>query len=489
MYLNYKQAFSDMGTCPLVVDLDGTIIQTDMLHESVLNIFRTSLHDTLKMPFWLLRGKAVLKHKISRTFEFSPASLPYNKDVLNWLYGQHANGRKLILCTGSSQPIAAAIGAHLGIFAEIIASDSDINLSGVHKAALLEQRFGRAGFDYIGNSFADIAVWAQARRAIIVNPLPGLAEKAARVCEVERVFASSAGPALGHWWQVLRVHQWLKNILLFVPLLAAHQFTDVSGWLNVLLAFGAFSLCASAVYIANDLLDLENDRQHLRKRNRPFAAGAVPVWVGVLLSPVLLITSMTLANWVGAGFLNWLMLYFGITCLYSWGLKRLILIDCLTLAMLYTMRIVAGAAAAGLSLSFWILAFSVFLFLSLAYVKRYAELQVNVQQGQTSASGRGYATSDAPLLLMLGISSGYAAVVVLALYLNTDNIMRLYHTPEIVWGAVIVMIYWISWMWMQAQRGRMHDDPLVFAVKDRHSLLAGVAFVLFIGLGSVGWPW
>jgi 4-hydroxybenzoate polyprenyltransferase len=243
------------------------------------------------------------------------------------------------------------------------------------------------------------------------------------------------------------------------------------------------------VYITNDLLDLESDRQHPRKSKRPFASGSLPTWIGVVLAPLLLLVSLGLASYVGTDFFKCLLFYFGMTCAYSWGLKRLILIDCITLAILYTTRIIAGAAAAHLGLSFWLLVFSVFLFLSLAFVKRYAELEVQMLHGKKKVLGRGYYTSDAPLIQTLGISSGYAAVLVLALYLNSDAVLKLYRTPECLWGAVPVVLFWISWIWMQAHRGNMHDDPLVFAIKDKASLVSGIAFALVLIFGTVGWPW
>jgi len=473
---------------PLVVDLDGTLIRTDMLHESALRVLRDNPLHTLRIPYWLSRGKAVLKRRLAGHTDFDPSALPYNHDLLEWLKQQRTQGRTLVLCTASDHSIAAAIAEHLGVFDEVMASDGRTNLAGKHKAEALEQRFGNAGFDYAGNSRADLAVWRHARRAVVVNASPGLAKQAEACCEVERVFPA---PALGlsAWHRALRAHQWLKNGLLFVPLVAAHRLTEPDTWLALCLAFFSFSLCASSVYIANDLLDLESDRQHPRKRNRPFASGLVPAWMGVALAPLLLLGSWALARQVSGNFLPWLVFYFALTCAYSWGLKRLMLVDCLTLAMLYTLRIVAGAAAADMPLSFWLLAFSVFLFLSLAFVKRYAELEVQLLHGKQKAHGRGYYTSDAPLIQTLGITSGYAAILVLALYLNSDAVVRLYRTPEIIWGAVPVMLFWVSWMWMKAHRGKMHDDPLVFAVKDKASLLAGLAFAAVMVAGTVGWPW
>ena len=477
-----------MSFHPLVVDLDGTLIRTDMLHESALRALRDNPFDTLRIPYWLSQGKAVLKRNLSNRTDFDPSSLPYNHDLLDWLKQQRAQGRKLVLCTASDHSIAIAISEHLGIFDEVMASDGTTNLAGKNKAEALERRFGHAGFDYAGNSRADLAVWQCARQAVVVNASAGLAKQAGVYCEVEQVFPSST-VGFTSWLRVLRVHQWMKNLLLFIPLFAAHQLTNLNDWLVLILAFFSFSLCASSVYIVNDLLDLESDRQHPRKRNRPFASGLVPASMGVALAPLLLLGSLALAQHVGGSFLPWLLFYFVLTCAYSWGLKRLMLLDCLTLAMLYTLRIVAGAAAMSMGLSFWLLAFSVFLFLSLAFVKRYAELEVQLLNGKQKAHGRGYYTSDAPLLQTMGITSGYAAVLVLAFYLNSDAVIQLYQYPEFIWGTVPVMLFWISWMWMKAHRGEMHDDPLVFAVKDKASLLAGAAFAAVLAVGTVGWPW
>ena len=477
-----------MDMVPLCVDLDGTLIHSDMLHETVLGLVRVDPLAAFRLPGWLLRGKAELKQQIAKRVDFDPVSLPYNLDFVEWLRHQHAAGRRLILCTASDGSIAQPIAAHLKVFDEVMASNGVVNLAGTDKAKALVERFGERGFDYAGNSVADLAVWEHARRAVIVNASSQLQSDAEACAEVEQVF-EGLNSSFAVWRKVLRVHQWLKNALLFVPLFAAHRVADGEAWLALLLAFVAFSLCASSVYIANDLLDLESDRQHPRKCKRPFAAGAVPVWQGVLLAPVLLAASLLVAAEVGSAFLTWLVAYFLVTCLYSIKLKQLVLVDCLTLAMLYTLRIVAGAAAVGMALSFWLLAFSVFLFLSLAFVKRFAELQVQLLHGKHKAAGRGYLTDDAPLVQMLGVAAGFSSVLVLALYLNSEDVLRLYQNPHWVWGNVPVMLFWISWVWLRAHRGEMHDDPLIFAVKDGASLLAGAVFALFLAIGTVGWSW
>jgi len=477
-----------VNSVPLVVDLDGTLIYSDMLHESALKLLGGRPLAVVSIPLWLMRGKAWLKQRLATDFNPAADSLPYNLPFLNWLRAQQAAGRRLVLCTASDQKIAREIAGNLGIFDEVMASDGQTNLAGTHKASALIERFGKHGFDYAGNAKTDLAVWRSARRAIVVNASSQLASQAQMVCEVEHHMPSDH-PVYAAWWKALRSHQWLKNSLLFVPMVAAHQLAAEGLWVQLALAFVAFSLCASSVYILNDLTDLESDRQHPRKRLRPFASGVLPVWKGVALVPLLLLAATGLALAVGKAFGGWLALYFVVTCCYSWGLKRLTLVDCLTLAMLYTLRIVAGAAAAGLALSFWLLAFSVFLFMSLAFVKRYAELSLSGGAGSDRIPGRGYVPADAPLVQTMGISSGYAAVLVLALYLNSEAVLKLYHSPELIWGAVPVMLFWVSWVWMQAHRGRMHDDPLVFAVKDPASWFAGLSFGLFLVLGKMSWSW
>ena len=477
-----------MVSAPIVVDLDGTLIHTDMLYESGLTLLRKQPVSALIAGFQLGRGKAAFKQWIAdRTQGFNYAALPYNAELLAWLATQKQAGRKLVLCTASDRQIAQGVADHLGIFDEVLSSDGKNNLAGERKAQALVDRYGAKGFDYAGNATPDLKVWPHANQAIVVNAKDGLGKQVKASHSNVAIISPAQKLGMKDGLKVLRAHQWLKNLLLLIPVFTAHLLGDMSVWQNLLFGFVAFCLCASAVYILNDLLDLESDRLHPRKRQRPFASGRVPIALGIAAIPVLLASSLAMALNVNMLFLDCLLVYFTLTSAYSWWLKRWMLIDCLTLSGLYTLRILAGAAAASLTPSVWLLGFSVFLFLSLAFVKRYAELAAMPPGGAgEKAHGRGYYQSDASMVQMFGVTSGYAAVVVLSLYFNSDTVQRLYSKPEFTWAAVPVVLFWVSWMWMQAHRGKMHDDPIVFAIKDKISLLAGAVFIAVLSVGASG---
>ncbi|RZL03490.1 MAG: UbiA family prenyltransferase [Rubrivivax sp.] len=474
---------SKTQSIPLCVDLDGSLIHSDLLLESFLLLIKQNPLFLFLVPLWLLGGKAKLKAEIARRVQINGAALPYSEDFVAWLRVQKTQGREIWLCTASDQRMAQAVADHVGLFDGVLASDGHTNLAGDHKARQLVQRFGERGFDYCGNHRVDLKVWKHARAAIVVNGTPGL-EASARACtQLDAVFQPPKS-GLKVVLKALRVHQWAKNALIFVPLAAAHSLGDGATLVAGLVAFAAFSLCASSVYLLNDMLDLEADRQHPRKCKRPFAAGTLGLLFGLIAAPTLLLVSLALALLLPFKFLAVLGAYYVVTLAYSFGLKRLVMIDVLTLAGLYTVRIVAGAAATNIPLSFWLLLFAIFIFLSLAIVKRYAELHAMRKQGQLKASGRGYQVEDLDLLQSLGASSGYISVLVLALYVNSPDIAVLYKHPRMVWALCPIMLYWISRVWMQTYRGHMHDDPLVFALKDKVSLLTGVAAatVLFLAV-------
>jgi 4-hydroxybenzoate polyprenyltransferase len=465
---------------PLCVDLDGTLIHSDLLLESFLLLIKRNPLYIFVVLLWVLRGKAHLKAQIARRVSLDGAALPYTKPFVSWLREQKMQGRSLWLCTASDIRLAQAVADHLGIFEGVLASDGQINLSGSNKAAQLVACFGAKGFDYCGNHRVDLPIWAQAREAIVVNGSSALVKAAGRLCHVGHVVVPMrVGPRV--LAKALRVHQWAKNALIFVPVLAGHRL-GANTLLDSVLAFVAFSLCASSVYLLNDMLDLVADRHHHSKCHRPFAAGRLSLLFGLLAAPCLLLLALSIACALPWKFLAVLCLYYAATLAYSFGLKQIVMVDVLALAGLYTIRIVAGSAATDIPLSFWLLMFAIFIFLSLAIVKRYAELVVMRQQGKLSAKGRGYQVEVLSLLQSLGGSSGYLSILVLALYLNSPDVSVMYRHPKLVWALVPIMLYWVSRIWMQTHRGKMHDDPLVYALKDRISLITGAAAAVVLWL-------
>jgi len=469
----------------IAVDLDGTVTWTDTLHESILALIGNKPIFIFILPFWFLKGIAYLKSKVAEHCTLDVTTIPYNLLLIDWLKEQKAKGKKIVLCTAANERVAKAVAEHLGLFDDIIASNINTNLKSGSKRKSLEEKFGNKGYEYAGNSRADIKVWAGAANAIIVNASKVVQMKASKVAIVSQTFHSKR-PNVSDWITALRLHQWLKNFLLFVPLLTALQFDNIQSLSTLVIAFVSFSLCASSVYITNDLLDLESDRNHPRKKLRPFASAKLPIALGVALVPFLAGASIWLARIVGGDFQVILVLYLLLTVVYSFLLKRLVLVDCLTLATLYTIRISAGAAAVSISISFWLLAFSVFIFLSLALVKRFAELVVQEQKGKNTVHGRGYLVSDASLLKTLGVSSGYISTLVIALYVHSDEVVSIYAQPKVIWLVLPIILFWISWVWLKAARGEMHDDPIIFAVKDKTSLLVAVFIAVVFLYAATG---
>lgn len=470
----------------IAVDLDGTLTLTDTLHESVLSLVKNKPYISLLLFLWLFRGIAYFKQKVAKHSELDVTMLPYNLSLIDWLRQEKLDGKKIVLSTAANEKVAQAVVNHFDLFDEFIASDEKTNLKSANKRSALQERYGNKGYDYVGNSSADLEVWASASKAIVVNASKNVLKKVSRHMTVTRIFPADGFDILD-WVRALRVHQWLKNLLLFVPLLAAHQIDNLESLSSLLIAFISFSLCASSVYITNDLLDLESDRIHPRKRFRSFASAKLPIVYGIAVAPLLIGFSIAFGVIVSPDFLMVLLAYLALTLAYSLVLKRLVLVDCLTLATLYTVRIIAGAAAVSVSLSFWLLTFSIFIFLSLALVKRYAELVVHSQQGKSSAHGRGYLVSDSSLLQTLGVSSGYISTLVIALYLRSEEVVSLYSQPLAMWLLIPILLFWVSWVWLKSARGEMNDDPIIFATKDKVSLFmaASTAIVfLFAAFGS-----
>lgn len=454
---------------PLCVDLDGTLTPIDTLHENVLALARQAPLALLSIPFWLMGGKAKMKREIAARAKFDASHVPLNQDLYDWLKSERAAGRRLVLATAADSDIAAEVARRVDLFDEIIASDGKENLSSNAKRAALVKRFGEGGFDYVGNERADENVWRSARKAVVVGP-DSQVERARKITTVERVFPVRSN-RLSVWLKAMRLHQWVKNVLIFLPAILAHKIFDPQIFLDCVLAFIAFGLCASSVYLFNDLLDLSSDRQHPRKHKRPFAAGLLSARAGALVGVLLLLAAGALALTVSRNFAGVLLGYYVLTWTYSLRLKRAALVDVMTLAGLYTIRIIAGGAATDISLSFWLLAFSVFIFLSLGFVKRYTELDDARRANKLSGHGRGYSAQDLPLLMNLGVTAGYCTIVVIALYINSIESQALYRHNKPLWLVCPLLLYWISRVWLLTTRGQMHDDPVVFALRDWRSLV------------------
>ena len=485
-------AESPASALPLCVDLDGTLVKSDTLVDTVLVLARQDPMAVLKFPAWVAEGKAAFKRRVTLLAEIDVERLPFNRPLLEYLREEHAKGREIWLATGADTLLAERVEAHLRIFSGVLASDGETNLTGKNKLAAFEARFPR-GFCYIGNARPDMALLEACTMPMVANPHRGLSAglRAARVTPA-RTFADSVSPAKA-WVRAVRLHQWAKNALVFLPLLLAHVRAAGPAVASVM-AFFSFGFAASATYIVNDLLDLEADRHHARKRRRPFAAGDLSPIAGVLTSVLFLAASLALALLLphvlarlspGFGtreqgpFVEWLAIYICVTMAYSLRLKRMVLVDVIVLSGLYTIRLLAGSAAAAVPISPWLAAFSIFFFLSLAFVKRFSELEAMREGLEAPAAvelkGRGYRVGDLEQVRSFGTASGCASVVVFALYIGLNEAARgLYPHYERLWLLVPVLLLWLFWLWLLASRGDLHEDPVVYAITDRRSLLLGV---------------
>lgn len=458
----------------VVVDLDGTLVKTDLLLESLLALLKQTPYFVFCLPFWLLKGKAYLKQQIASRVSLDVSVLPYRDDVLDYLKAQRAQERSIVLATATDMRSARQVADHLNLFDLVLASDGITNLSGEAKRNRIVSEFGEKGFDYVGNDRHDLVVWASARKAIVVNPSPLAGSRVARVAQVDRIFKDRR-KGLVDYLKALRPHHWLKNLLVFVPLLGAHRFDEITLVEKALVAFVAFGCFASGGYLMNDLLDLSSDRHHPRKRYRPFAAGDLSLSYALLMIPALVGLGCLIGALVSPLFVAVASIYFGLSATYSLYAKKIVLLDVIVLASLYTLRIIAGSASVAIWPSPWLLAFSTFLFFSLALVKRYSELALN------HVKARGYELSDKELLASMGIASGYVAILVLALYINTATAHILYRRYGVLWFLCPLLLYWISHIWLSAHRGRMLDDPVIFATSDRTSRIL-ILLMLAIGV-------
>jgi 4-hydroxybenzoate polyprenyltransferase len=459
---------------PLCVDLDGTLVKSDTLIDSLLVLARTRPALLFALPVQLLRGKAALKAFVTTHATLDVAHLPYNRKLLQFLHEERTRGRAIYLATGADVRLAERVASHLGGFAGILGSDGATNLTGSRKLDRLRSQLGNSAFDYIGNDVPDLPLLASAVETMVANPSLRLRLRMRlRGIRPARAFVER-GRRIWTILHALRVHQWSKNLLIFLPLLLAHVHTRRL-LLNGLLAFCCFSLTASSAYIVNDLLDIEADRRHPQKRLRPFASGDLSAFSGFCLALLFLVLAFSGARLLPIAFLAWLLLYLITTLAYSGYLKRVALVDVLVLSGLYVLRLLAGAAATESHISHWLAGFSAFLFFSLAIVKRFAELENLRAGGLQPRNGRGYLVADIDQLRSFGTASAFAAVMVFAIYISGSDVTLLYRRPVLLWLIMPFMILWLCRVWLLASRGELDEDPLVFALTDRTSLLIGTA--------------
>ena len=477
----------------LCVDLDGTLVKSDTLLDTVLVVARQKPLELVHIPGWIAQVRAAFKKHLTKLVTLDVEHLPYNKPLLEYLRQQYGEGREIYLATAADRELAERIAAYLGIFAGVLASDGALNLAGGNKLAAFRAKFGE-NFCYVGNAKPDVELLAACVSPMVANPDGALRAGMKRRGTVAAMQFEDRVPAVRSWLKAIRLHQWAKNTLIFVPLLLAHQW-HLRTFGGAVAAFFSFGMCASATYIVNDLLDLEADRRHPSKRRRPFAAGNLSAIAGVEMVCLLMLGAVALALLLPVifnalpgssvlahrfAFLEWLAFYTAVTLSYSLYLKRKLLLDVFVLSGLYTVRIMAGSAATGIPMSPWLAGFGVFFFLSLAFVKRFSELEGLRERGVSVSNGRGYFVSDLEQLRALGTGAMYAAVVVLSIYINNPETNILYRHPVRLWMVVPVLLLWLSQVWMLASRGEMHDDPVVFAITDKRSLLLGVLMAAVI---------
>lgn len=468
---------ADLDRSPVHVDLDGTLIASDSLWDSICQLVRESPRLIVRLPLWLAGGKARFKARVAERVVIDPTLLPYRPEVLEYLEAARRAGRPIVLATASDRRVARQVADHLGLFDEVLASDGVVNLSGPRKLDRIREHTRSLGrpeddFEYVGNGSADVAVWNHAAVVTMVAPTRGARRRTRGLPHRQEIRVPIPSP-LRTALRAMRSRQWAKNLLLFVPLVLAHQALDMARVANVLIAFAAFSVVASAGYLINDLLDLPSDRRHPRKARRAVAAGELSVPGALALAATLLVVggtaSMLLLRPAWSAILA---SYLVLSLSYTLYLKRRLLLDVLMLASLYGQRIFAGAVAAEVIISPWLLAFSMFFFLSLGLVKRYVELRGVLARGQ-QLPGRAYEEGDAALVETMGMTSGWIAVLVLCLFFTHDDVTQLYRTPELLWVLAPLMLYWIGRVWFLAHRGQFDDDPVLFATTDAISYMIG----------------
>ena len=468
---------------PLCVDLDGTLVRSDMLIESVLMMAKQNPASLLMLPFWLLKGKSHLKHQVALRADLSQAVIPYNQEIVDFVRAEKGR-RKTVLVTGSHHTIATLVQEQTDIFDEVKGSSEDVNLTGPRKRDWLVDEYGEQGFDYIGNDTDDLHVWPSANQSMVVSAPDGIAAKTD--LSFSKVFEVSGSKA-ADFFSLLRVHQWSKNVLILVPFALDQRFGDWPATVSILMAFMAMCLLASLTYIFNDMLDLQADRQNPTKSKRALPSSRISLVTGAKVAVLLLGMVLLLSAFLPYEFNLILLSYTILTLLYSFYFKQVAMLDVCMIAALHTLRVIGGTVAIAAEWSFWLLAFSMFIFFSLALAKRVAEL-LNLQKANKEVTlGRDYRVGDVPVLLASGVCTGYMSVLIVALYINSDKVRVMYNTPEFLWLVCPILMYWIGHIWMKTARGEMHEDPIIFAMRDRASLdIVGLVAVVVIAAKLIG---
>jgi 4-hydroxybenzoate polyprenyltransferase len=473
------KGLEDSGLPPLYVDLDGTLVATDTLLEAILLLAGQSPLRLLLLPVWMLGGKARFKEQVCRHVTPDARSLPYRPEVLEVIRREKDRGRRIVLCTASHRRVADQVADHVGLFDAVLATEHGENLAGARKRDAIREHVGGGEYAYMGNAAADIPIWRDASECWVVAAPKGVRARANELCRSTEHLVPERG-TLRDIVKAIRPHQWSKNVLVAVPLFAAHQLTDGQMLLRTIMAIVCFSMATSAVYLINDLLDLPSDRRHPKKLRRPLASGRMSIPTALLLAASLFTAGLSAAAWLCGSLLAILALYVAVTTAYSLYLKRKLLFDVIALGSLYTMRLLAGGAVTGIELSFWLLTFSMFFFISLAFMKRYSELARVTSAENEKLAGRDYRPTDLGLLQAMGIATSLISVLVVALYLDSPAVRLLYGRPEILWLACLVLFYWLSRLWFCVVRDEMPDDPVVFALTDRNSYLCGLALAAIV---------
>jgi len=462
---------------PICVDLDGTLMRTDSFVEMLISFVRSNPFRLIKVAYFLIsRGKGYTKSKLAENTGVSEKLLPFHSEFLKFLIDQKKQNRRLILTTGSSEIFAKKVSDHLGIFDQVIASTSKINMIGKKKLKAVHSLLGGKPFAYAGNSHQDIPLWLAAEEQFFVNTPARIKRKVLKKKNRLKQEFKSVPFSLSNFFKAIRIHQWTKNLLIFVPLITAHSF-DLDSFKICFLSFLAFGLCASSSYIFNDILDIQFDRLSKSKSARPFANGEFSIKFGVLLIILLFVGAIAFSTLVSINLGYLLLIYFLSSVLYSVYFKPFAIVDLIFLASFFTFRVFVGIVVLEVSFSIWLINFCFLTFFGLAACKRYTEISRN---GKSKLPGRNYEFSDQTFLMNLGLASCFTALVIFLLFIDHLNLTDTYSNPQFLWGIFPILLFWFSRIWWLNVKDKLDEDPLIFAIRDIPSILVAVLCIGFM---------